>query len=127
MAEAQGWERIGEAEWLAIASAIPGVSPSDLRKSGVPAEAPWSGVRQKDFDQLEHSLDELAAVYAARPHLRKFCRAEVIRAKDRAKLASKSEMAEWMLVWLGDPAMFPQWARLRRLRGGPGDCALPEA
>jgi hypothetical protein len=23
-------------------------------------------------------------------------------------------MVEWMLVWLGDPAMFPAWAGLRR-------------
>jgi hypothetical protein len=22
-------------------------------------------------------------------------------------------MVEWMLVWLGDPAMFPAWAALR--------------
>jgi hypothetical protein len=123
LAEARGWERIGEAEWLAIASAISGVSPSDVRHSGVPAEAPWSGVRQKDFDELEDSLNELAAVYAARPDLQKFCRAEVIRAKDRAKWASKAEMAEWMLVWLGDPAMFRQWARLRRLREAPDGCS----
>jgi hypothetical protein len=25
----------------------------------------------------------------------------------------KAEMAQWMLVWLGDPALFPAWARLR--------------
>ena len=132
LAEAEGWERIGEAEWLAITSTIPGVLPSDIRRSGVPAEAPWSGVRQKEFDELEDSLNELAAVYAARPDLQKFCRAEVIRAKDRAKYASKGEMAEWMLVWLGDPAMFAQWARLRRpraklLRPNPDDCSPREA
>ncbi|HKD05131.1 MAG TPA: hypothetical protein VKB79_04435 [Bryobacteraceae bacterium] len=123
LAEAQGWERIGEAEWLVAASAIPGVSPSDIRKSGIPAEAPWSGVRHKDSEELETSLNELAAVYAARPDLRKFCRAEVIRAKDRAKHASKAEMAEWMLVWLGDPAVFAQWVRLRRLRATPDGCS----
>jgi hypothetical protein len=89
----------------------------------VPAEAPWSGVRHKDFDELETSLNELAAVYAARPDLRKFCRAEVIRSKDRAKWASKAEMADWMLVWLGDPAMFTQWARLRRIKEAPDGCS----
>src|SRR5215471_10732518 len=82
LAEAHEWERIGEAEWLAITSTIPGVTPSDVRHSGVPADAPWCGVCQKDFDELEGSLNELAAVYATRPDLRKFCRAEVIRAKD---------------------------------------------
>jgi hypothetical protein len=132
LVKAQGWERIGEAEWLAIAAAIPGVSPSDIRKSGIPTEAPWSGVRQKHFEELEGSLNELAAVYAARPDLRKFCRTEVIRAKDRAKWQSKAEMAEWMLVWLGDPAMFGEWARLRRLRAellkaDPDGCSPREA
>jgi hypothetical protein len=26
---------------------------------------------------------------------------------------TKAEMAEWMLVWLGDPALFPSWILLR--------------
>jgi hypothetical protein len=28
-------------------------------------------------------------------------------------------MVDWMLVWLDDPAMFPQWAELRRQRYTP--------
>jgi hypothetical protein len=45
----------------------------------------------------------------------------VIAAKSRARFLSrkyplKAEMVEWMLVWLGDPAMFPAWAQLRRER-----------
>ena len=55
-----------------------------------------------------------------------FARAQVIQAKDRAKWASRSarvdaekrknkaEMAEWMLVWLDDPSMFPAWVERRR-------------
>lgn len=128
----RGWTRIGEAEWKALAAAVPEVSTSDLKhaamEAGVEVEAPWSGVAQQTFDELEISLRNLSAVYAARADLRRFCRTEVIRAKDRARLvsrnrrvsetkrAAKAEMVEWMLVWLGDPAMFPKWARLRRER-----------
>lgn len=36
----------------------------------------------------------------------------------------KAEMVEWMLVWLDDPAMFPAWASVRRLRIGAGNAAL---
>jgi hypothetical protein len=56
-----------------------------------------------------------------RPNLRQLCREQVIAAKDRAKWLSrkrnidgevryrKATMAEWMLIWLGDPALFPAW------------------
>jgi hypothetical protein len=30
----------------------------------------------------------------------------------------KAEMVEWMLVWLGDPAIFPAWIQLRRQNMG---------
>ena len=55
---------------------------------------------------------------------------QVIAAKDRARWAAKSpkveetkrrmkaEMVEWMLVWLGDPAVFPAWVQLRRQNMG---------
>jgi hypothetical protein len=46
----------------------------------------------------------------------------VINAKDHArwaarkpeKRADKEEMALWMLTWLENPPLFPQWVRLRR-------------
>jgi hypothetical protein len=107
-------------------AAIPGVSPDGLQDLAIPIDAPWFGVRQHSLDQLETSLRELSEVYASRPDLRRFCRDQVIGAKTRAQHASRSErvsrikrrakaeMAEWMLVWLGDPALFPAWARLRR-------------
>jgi hypothetical protein len=122
---ARGWERIGETEWNALLTAIPKLTTRDLRDVGIPVEPPWSGVLQKTFDELERSLSSIADVYAARTDLRPFCRAQVIRAKDRARLASrngrmaaekrsvKAEMVEWMLVWLGDPAVFRQWVRIR--------------
>ncbi len=83
-------------------------------------------VNQKSLQELEKSLLALAAIYAAEPNSALKCREAVIRAKDRARFASrnpkvtletstrKSEMVEWMLVWLGDPAMFAEWARLRK-------------
>lgn len=123
---ARGWDRVGEAEWNVLTVAIPKFTTSDLRHAGVPAEPPWSGVAQKTFEELEASLRALGEVYGTRQDLRRFCRREVIRAKDRARLASrnvrlsedkrreKSEMVEWMLVWLGDPALFPAWSELRR-------------
>jgi hypothetical protein len=38
-----------------------------------------------------------------------------LRSKDEAKRREKEEMVEWMIVWLENPAIFPQWVRLRRL------------
>ena len=79
-----------------------------------------------NFDELEASLNLLSALYGSREELRRECRDAVIEAKDRARWASrntraselkrriKAEMVEWMLVWLGDPALFGEWARLRR-------------
>jgi hypothetical protein len=83
---------------------------------------------QHTLDELESSLRELREVYATRPDLRRYCRDQVIAAKDRARWVArgahatedkrrlKTEMADWMLVWLGDPAMFPTWAEMRRGR-----------
>ena len=46
----------------------------------------------------------------------------MIEAKDHArwaarnpeKRAEKQEMALWMLTWLENPPLFPQWVKLRR-------------
>ncbi len=126
LAAQRGWQRIGEAEWALIRAAMPNVAPEDLQGAGLPADAPWCGVRQHTLGELEQTLGALSAVYVARPDLRKFTRAVVVRAKERAKWASRSaavaaekralkaEMAEWMLVWLSDPDLFPAWVALRR-------------
>lgn len=122
---ARGWQSIGEAQWKEIPTAIPNISPADLQGLEIPVDPPWFGVRQHTLDQLAASLRELSEVYAARPDLRRFCRDQVIGARARARYASRSErvnqikrrtkaeMAEWMLVWLGDPALFPSWILLR--------------
>ena len=139
--------RIGEAEWNALRAELAPVSDSYLRellrRTGIPVDQPWAGVRQSTFEELEESLTELRAVYAEalRGGVRdraRYCRRQVISAKDHARFAArnrrtsparrteKEEMVEWMLVWLGDPELFPEWVRIRRQRltetprGGPG-------
>jgi hypothetical protein len=34
--------------------------------------------------------------------------------RDEQKRVEKLEMAEWMLVWLENPQVFSEWAKLRR-------------
>jgi hypothetical protein len=122
---ARGWRRVGEAEWHEILAAIPDISSAGLQALEIPVDGPWCGVRQHSLEQLKASLGEMSQVYAARPDLRRFCRDRVIEARARAQYASrnarvdedkrsiKAEMAQWMLVWLGDPALFASWAKVR--------------
>ncbi|HVY92535.1 MAG TPA: hypothetical protein VHA14_07300 [Bryobacteraceae bacterium] len=120
-----GWTKIGESEWNELRREMPDVSVATIQQCGLPVDAPWGGVRQHSFEDLEESLRAFSRVYAEREDLRRVCRDQVIEAKDRAKWISrrpggdevlrtrKAEMAEWMLVWLGDPAVFPVWADAR--------------
>jgi len=124
----RGWSAIGEAEWAELRAALPDVSENTIRSAGLAIAPPWNGVTQHSLDELEKSLLELTNVYQARPDLHAYCRQLVIEAKDRAKWLArnprvdeekrrlKAEMAEWMLVWLGDPAVFPVWVELRRAK-----------
>ncbi len=124
----RGWDAVGEPEWLELRSALPDVSESTVRESGVAIRRPWSGLAAHSLEDLEESLCEFSRIYEARPDLRRYCREQVIAAKERARWASRSprvaenkramkaEMVEWMLVWLGDPGVFPAWVRLRRGR-----------
>jgi hypothetical protein len=116
---ARGWGRIGEDEWKELRAALPDVSEATIRRSGISLAQPWRGVAQHTIEELYQSLRELSSIYEQRPDLRRYCRDQVIAAKDRARYLSrihplKAEMVEWMLVWLGDPAVFPAWAGLRR-------------
>src|SRR5579859_12161 len=119
-----------EREWRELAAHLAPVSESYLRRlladAGISVEAPFGGVRQKTFDELERSLLEMEEVYTrasgmgdrARAQL---CRNAVIKAKDHARLAArrattspekkiqKEEMIQWMLVWLENPGIFPAW------------------
>jgi hypothetical protein len=126
---------ITEAVWLELLAKLAPVSESYLRDllraTGLPFAQPYAGVRQHTFEELEQSLRELAAVYSAalasgsRERAR-YCRRQVIAAKDRAKFlaasprqpdqtrAQKREMADWMLVWLEYPDLFASWVETRK-------------
>jgi hypothetical protein len=124
---AHGWARISEAQWNTLRDALPGISEATLRKHlnalAVPVDQPWRGVDITSLNSLEETLGELTDLYGTRPQV---ARDVVIKAKDKARFVSrnskvaeekralKSEMVEWMLVWLGDPRMFADWARMRR-------------
>ncbi|MBY0505084.1 MAG: hypothetical protein K2X03_14320 [Bryobacteraceae bacterium] len=82
-----------------------------LRASGVPLAPEVEGVRQEDFASLERTLlatRDPAAVREARRH------AALARRSPKADWAVKTEMMEWMRVWLETPAAFPVWLRLRK-------------
>ncbi len=119
--------RIGEREWARLHVDLAPVSGSYLRRllrdSGVPLAPLIEGVRQESFEALESSLLALLQEYeqgdaSARAATRRL----VIEAKDHArwaarnpeKRAEKEEMALWMLTWLENPPLFPQWVQLRR-------------
>ena len=119
---------ITETVWRELQAHLAPVSDSYLRDllraTGLPFDQPWAGVRQHTFDELEQSLREMLEVYRAaaaagdRDRAR-YCRRQVIAAKDRAKFLAKkkpekAEMAEWMLVWLENPEVFPAWVEARK-------------
>jgi hypothetical protein len=136
-------EGITAAVWRELLKRFAPVSESYLRdllrQTGLPFEQPYSGVRQHTFEELEQSLRELLAVYsqafaAGDRDLARYCRRQVIAAKDRAKFlaanpktaekqAEKNEMAQWMLVWLENPEVFPAWVDARKLALGEGSGA----
>ncbi len=125
--------RIGELEYTEIRAALAPISEGYLRRllreSGVPLDPMVEGVRQGSYDELQESLLLLLEIYqncdAAR---RGAVRAVVITAKDHARLAARSksasaekraekeEMVLWLLTWLENPGVFPEWVRLRRAR-----------
>jgi hypothetical protein len=135
-------DAITEAVWVELMMRLAPVSESYLREllraTGLPFEQPFAGVRQHTFDELEQSLLDIGAAYEAavaagdRDRAR-YCRRQVIGARERArflahnrrtpagKQADKEEMAEWLLVWLETPAVFPAWvaARKRALKPSP--------
>jgi hypothetical protein len=120
---------IGEAEFAELRRALAPVSESYLRKllreSGVPLSPMVEGVRQGNFEELEASLLAMLDQYEmAGVERRRDVRRLVIAAKDHARWASrrpekrvgKEEMILWMLTWLENPPLFPDWVKLRRSR-----------
>ena len=130
--ERQRPARIGEMEWAMLHVDLAPISGSHLRRllreSGVPLAPLVEGVRQETFEALESSLLSMLQEYeAGDAAYRTSIRRLVIEAKDHArwaaripdKRAAKQEMALWMLTWLENPPLFPQWVRLRRQHGIP--------
>jgi hypothetical protein len=126
---------ITEAVWQDLLLRLAPVSESYLRDllraTGLPFDQPYSGIRQHTFEELEQSLRAMLQVYsdslaAGRRDRARYCRRQVIAAKDRAKWMAvapriaperrtqKEEMAQWMLVWLENPEVFPAWVDARK-------------
>lgn len=126
---------ITEAVWQELLRRMAPVSESYLRDllrdTGLPFEQPYSGIRQHTWEELEQSLREMQAIYAeasaaGNRERARYCRRQVIAAKDRARFLArnprlpsekreqKEEMAQWMLVWLENPEVFPAWVEARK-------------
>jgi hypothetical protein len=118
---------IGEPEWEALRQMLAPISDSYLRRllqdSGIPLAPLVEGVRQESFETLEASLVRLLREYEPVDSPRRLgIRRLVIAARDHArwsarkdaKRAEKEEMILWMLTWLENPPLFPEWVRLRR-------------
>jgi hypothetical protein len=133
---------VTEAVWRELLERLAPVSESYLRDllrdTGLPFDQPFAGIRQHTFEELEQSLRELLDVYTAASEggdreRARYCRKQVIAAKDRAKFAARSErlaaekraekeeMAQWMLVWLEHPEVFPAWVEARKRASGIHD------
>ena len=124
--------RIGEREWTMLHVDLGPISGSYLRRllrdSGVPLSPLVEGVRQETFEALESSLLSMLQEYEkGDAPLRSSIRRLVIEAKDHARWAArksekriqKEEMALWMLTWLENPPLFPEWVKLRKQHGFP--------
>ncbi|MCL4853667.1 MAG: hypothetical protein KJZ78_20110 [Bryobacteraceae bacterium] len=129
-----GWERIGVEEFARLQAAFVPVSARYLREairaSGVPMSPLAEGIRQDSLEELERTLLRMQTEYQAANQAgdarrARQCRAAVIKSKDHAKWALKkavqeekrrerAEMILWMLTWLENPALFPDWLKLRK-------------
>ena len=106
---------VDQAEWERLRAQLAPISDSYLRHllrdSGVALTPEVEGVRQESFAQLERTLlsaTRAAAVLEAKRH------AELARRSPKANRAVKTEMIEWMRVWLEAPGVFALWLRLRK-------------
>jgi hypothetical protein len=108
---------IGPEEWNAIRTALAPISDGYLRRllrsSGTAMHPLVEGVRQEDLPALERTLLALLG------EERRAARTLVIEAKEHARWAlkkhpEKEEMVLWMLTWLENPGIFPQWLAIRK-------------
>ena len=130
----RGHARIGETEFRELREALAPLSDDALRRllraCGLPLAPLVEGVRLSSFEDLERTLLAILVEYetalqAGDAGRARQCRKSVVAAKDRARLAARSardprrradklEMAEWLLLWLETPGLFPSWAGLRK-------------
>jgi hypothetical protein len=102
------------AVWLRLKETLAPISDSYLRRllraSSVPLTPEVEGVRQENFAELERTLlaASPAAVREAKRH------AELALRSPKVNRAVKTEMIEWMRVWLETPSAFPIWVKLRK-------------
>ncbi len=106
---------VNTVEWERLRAELAPISESYLRRllraSGVPMTPEVEGVRQEDFAALERTLlatTDPAAVRLAKRH------AELARRSPRANQAVKTEMIEWMRVWLETRDAFAVWVKRRK-------------
>ncbi len=129
-----GWERIGIEVFARLQAAFAPVSARYLREAirmaGVPMSTLAEGVRQDSLEELERTLLQMQAEYDAAQQAgdarrARQCREAVIKSKDHAKWALRKAVQEekrreraetilWMLTWLENPALFPDWLKLRK-------------
>jgi hypothetical protein len=106
---------VDHAQWEHLRATLAPISDSYLRHllrdSGVPLTAEVEGIRQENFAELERTL--LAATARA-PVLEAKRHAELARRSPNVDRAVKTEMIEWMRVWLETPDAFPVWVKLRK-------------
>ncbi len=109
--------QVGDAELKTLQAELAPISPSYLRKllraSGAALHPLVEGVRQDDLESLERTLLVLLG------EDRRAARTLIIEAKDHAKWTSKkhpekAEMILWMLTWLENPGIFPEWLAIRK-------------
>ncbi|MGQ9633117.1 MAG: hypothetical protein ACUVXB_02625 [Bryobacteraceae bacterium] len=130
--------QIGEAEWEELRRLLAPISEAYLRRLVRACDRPLDpvveGVRQDSFEELERTLlglqrEYMRAVETGQKERAQLCRQAVIQGKEHARLAArcaratperramKEEMAEWMLLWLENPSVFPTWLSLRKKAG----------
>ncbi len=89
---------ITEDVWHGLLGRLAPVSESYLRDllraTGLPFAQPYCGIRQHSFEELEQSLRKMLEVYSAAMaagdrKLARYCRKQVIAAKDRARFQAR--------------------------------------
>lgn len=94
------------------------ISTAYLRRLLLQADAPLhplvEGVRLDTFRHFCRSLFLLNEMHQRTgAETKTIIRRLIIDAKNHARWSDKSEMVEWLLVWLHDPTLFDTWAKLR--------------